>query len=313
MWVLLAGACAAQTVAEKAGQIWLKTTDGKATRLTASGRDSEAWITPDRSKVLFVRSDPGDMFRTSVYSVDTATRQESLLLAAPVRYRVNGQEEENAYIGEPRLGLNGHTLFVMSRESVTEGALLAVDLPGVIGRYIATAHSYDVILCGVHRGDLLLYQRKRSLSGNTYYYIYWLYRPQGEDLGIAGPDLMDTSGLMDQPCPAAPPDFAPGSAHRQQSGALHVPEQAMAQRLRLYVEPEYPLGMKASVVTGVVQMALQISAAGDVTDVKLVGGDPRLALAAMAAARQWKYHPWLVDGVPQAVVTTATVPFGATQ
>jgi TonB family protein len=301
-------------VSEKDGRIWLKSADGRAVRLTTSGRDSEPWITPDRSKVLFVRADPADMFRTSVYSVDIATGKESLLLGVPVRY----EGRENDYIGGPRIDRDGRTLFVISKESVTEGALLAVDLASGIARYIAPTHSYDIIRCGEHSDDLLLYQRKISILRNIYY-VYWLYSPRGEDLGIAGPDLMDTQTLFDEPCAATPGAVPEGAAPRLPSSARlgppsnaippQVPADAMARRLRVYVKPEYPPEMQRSSGGQVVRLALRVSPAGDVTSVTLISGDPRLALPALAAARLWKYQPWLVAGVPTEVVTTAEVRF----
>ena len=48
---------------------------------------------------------------------------------------------------------------------------------------------------------------------------------------------------------------------------------------------------------------------GDVYDVVLVSGSPRLAPAAIDAVKQWKYKPYLLNGEPVEVDTEVLVNF----
>ena len=52
-----------------------------------------------------------------------------------------------------------------------------------------------------------------------------------------------------------------------------------------------------------------ISKEGDVPDVWVISGDPILAKAAMEAAKQWKYRPYLLQGEPVEVETQIQMNF----
>ncbi len=83
------------------------------------------------------------------------------------------------------------------------------------------------------------------------------------------------------------------------------------------VPPTYPVAAREAGVRGIVVLETVISAAGQVTDVKvLLSVDPLLDAAALAAARQWAYTPTIIDGTAVPVVMTETVRFmldGATE
>jgi TonB family protein len=57
------------------------------------------------------------------------------------------------------------------------------------------------------------------------------------------------------------------------------------------VEPEYPETLKRLNIGGTVRVQVTIAAKGNVENVELLGGNPILAEAAIAAVRQWVYTP----------------------
>lgn len=59
--------------------------------------------------------------------------------------------------------------------------------------------------------------------------------------------------------------------------------------------PPYPSEAKKNGIQGVVRLDVLITAAGEVTDVKVLEGPAELREAATAAVRQWKYEPGKVD------------------
>jgi TonB family protein len=61
------------------------------------------------------------------------------------------------------------------------------------------------------------------------------------------------------------------------------------------VQPTYPAEAKKSGIEGAVVLDVLITAAGDVTDVKVVKGPEELREAASAAVRQWKYEAGNAD------------------
>jgi TonB family protein len=74
-------------------------------------------------------------------------------------------------------------------------------------------------------------------------------------------------------------------------------------------EPEYPEEARAQGVQGPVVVYVRIGRAGGVVDVKLVSGSPLLAPSAMAAVKQWKFKPRVVNGRAVEMETTVTLNF----
>jgi len=90
---------------------------------------------------------------------------------------------------------------------------------------------------------------------------------------------------------------------------LHVPPDAMAQRVVYRVMPEYPKLARQAGVQGTVVLDTIVSAGGAVTQTKFVSGPDVLSQAAMDAVRWWRYEPYLVNGQPATVETTVAVNF----
>ena len=73
--------------------------------------------------------------------------------------------------------------------------------------------------------------------------------------------------------------------------------------------PVYPPDAREARVQGVVIMEATISPTGEVSDVEVLRSVPLLDEAAVAAVRQWRYEPTLVDGEPVSILMTVTVNF----
>jgi TonB family protein len=73
--------------------------------------------------------------------------------------------------------------------------------------------------------------------------------------------------------------------------------------------PSYPANALRMGIEGSVQLMATISKKGDISAVKVLSGDPNLARAATEAVKQWKYRPYLLDGVPVEIQTQVTVNF----
>jgi TonB family protein len=73
------------------------------------------------------------------------------------------------------------------------------------------------------------------------------------------------------------------------------------------VQPVYPADAKS--VQGAVVMRAIISKTGDVRSLDILSGPQVLSLAALNAAKQWKYRPYLLNGNPIEVETQITINF----
>lgn len=74
-------------------------------------------------------------------------------------------------------------------------------------------------------------------------------------------------------------------------------------------DPVYPPEAREARVQGVVIMEVTLSPTGEVSDVEVLRSVPQLDEAAVAAVRQWRYEPTLVDGEPVPILLTVTVNF----
>jgi len=70
---------------------------------------------------------------------------------------------------------------------------------------------------------------------------------------------------------------------------------------------DYPLEAERQQLQGEVVVKLLVSETGDVEAVEVVSGDPILAQSAVAAARKWKFKPFIKGGKP--VKASTKVPF----
>ena len=75
------------------------------------------------------------------------------------------------------------------------------------------------------------------------------------------------------------------------------------------IDPVYPPEALRQRLSGTVTLTASIAEDGTVHEVKVVEGDSTLAAAAVAAVRQWRYSPCLLNGKPVAVQKEITIIF----
>ena len=119
-------------------------------------------------------------------------------------------------------------------------------------------------------------------------------------LAVASASDSNLSGLMSTTSPTlAKPSLA----------TLRISQGVSQGLLIKRVQPKYPQAALAAHTQGAVQIDATINKEGNVTNLKVVRGDPALARAAMDAVRQWRYKPYYLDGDPVEIETQITVNF----
>ncbi len=93
------------------------------------------------------------------------------------------------------------------------------------------------------------------------------------------------------------------------SKLLNVSSGVSAGNLLAPIRPEYPSIAKAVHVEGTVVIDAIISRAGSIESAHVLSGPPMLQTAALAAIRQARYRPFLLNGQPTEVQTTITINF----
>jgi len=83
----------------------------------------------------------------------------------------------------------------------------------------------------------------------------------------------------------------------------------MDSRVVQRVPPVYPPNARTARVQGTVQVSVTVGPDGRVQDVQPLSGPAMLTQAAIQAVAQWVYQPFLLNGQPVSVQTTANVNF----
>lgn len=122
--------------------------------------------------------------------------------------------------------------------------------------------------------------------------------PQTGPAGAFIPGGSESGGRVPPPRPPA----APREPIRKSEGV-------MAGALVHKVDPVYPPVARAIHLAGTVRLRAIISDQGRVENLEVLSGSPILAGAAVAAVRQWRYRPTLLNGEPVEVETYITVRF----
>jgi periplasmic protein TonB len=126
----------------------------------------------------------------------------------------------------------------------------------------------------------------------------------GDSDGLAGGDPDGVGSMIgDVPTSAPPPPPL----------LVRIGRGIAAPRLVRRVDPGYPALAVAARVSATVQLEAEVDARGEVARVRVERGHPLFDEAALAAVRQWRYQPLLLNGEPTGFVLTVTVRFDLRQ
>jgi protein TonB len=126
--------------------------------------------------------------------------------------------------------------------------------------------------------------------------------PLPSPLAVASANDHNLSGLMAS---------ASSSVPRPSLATVRISQGVSQGLLIKRVQPKYPPAALAVRAQGAVQIEATINKEGNVTNLKVISGDPVLARAALEAVRQWRYKPYYLDGDPVEIQTQITVNFKA--
>jgi TonB family protein len=88
-----------------------------------------------------------------------------------------------------------------------------------------------------------------------------------------------------------------------QSIAQVPTNEAMARVVRK-VAPTFPVAARQLNITGTQEVAIVVSAQGEVEEAKVLKGNAMFTMTSTTAAKQWKFTPYVKDGQPTKFATT---------
>jgi protein TonB len=84
----------------------------------------------------------------------------------------------------------------------------------------------------------------------------------------------------------------------------------VADSLKIHdANPHYPREAKEQGIQGDVLLQATIDTKGNLTNLKVLQGDPILVKAAVDAVKKWRYRPYILNGEPVDVDTTIKIQF----
>ena len=177
------------------GNIYLRSR-GENRQITAMGIDSDAHLSPDLKKVVFLRQiDAGDSKTTAILMVDLGTMKQVTLLTGPVSIGGGTYVE---IVGPQLAPDNKHVYFLLSDYGATTGAVIALDLSTKNPQLITYGLQCIVVPNGKYVGDLIIQQRRQKLGVGFYYWFYlFTPTPDGKEVGVVGQDENDVKSFLD--------------------------------------------------------------------------------------------------------------------
>ena len=127
----------------------------------------------------------------------------------------------------------------------------------------------------------------------------------GADRGVpvgSLPEILGSPPSMPVPVVAKRPDVTSMKRIRVASGVAEA-------NLIQSVPPQYPPEAGRKRIEGTVVLLAVICTDGTVKDVRVESGPPLLTQAAVDAVKQWRYKPYLLNGIPVEIDSRVTINF----
>jgi protein TonB len=116
-----------------------------------------------------------------------------------------------------------------------------------------------------------------------------------------------TAGL--QATPTQIPQSLISSQPALPAMSLRTSEGVTGGALTHRVSPTYPSQARLQRVEGPVSLDAEVGVDGNVHEIKVLSGNPILAIAAKQAVQQWRYQPFQLNGKPVPIHTRVTIQF----
>lgn len=134
-------------------------------------------------------------------------------------------------------------------------------------------------------------------------------KPSGDPNGVPDGVKRFDEGVPPPPPPPTPKPTPEATPKPEPPKQVKVSGGVLQGSAVSKVQPGYPAIAKAARASGAVQVQVTISEEGQVMEAVVVGGHPLLRDAALQAARQWKFRPTQLSGVPVKVQGVLTFNF----
>jgi hypothetical protein len=182
----------------KAGNIYYSH-KGQDIQLTNTNQDGSPILSPNKKLVAFIRtghqiipqkcldfSDISSKFGNQIWIYNIANKTERLLVDN--NFSCNNPQKRIVDPQQLHFSPNSRTLYFVTSAWAVSGAVHAINVDGTNYRYIQPANELEVITSGDYQGYLALQQHRYFIGGGSYDW-YWLFTPDGKEIGPLGEEL----------------------------------------------------------------------------------------------------------------------------
>jgi len=194
-----------QQVEVRGGNVYYTDARGHTIRVTGSGVDHDAALSPDGRTIVFVR-DTSVPARFEEPANDHPTQRQIWIAST------NGSDaprlvfsqtvvlkdwSEYVSFSAPTLSPDNRFVYFSIPLSATEGGLIQLDINTKQTLLLTSALTYWVIGTGPFEGDLVVQVKKPLDDGFSRY--YWLISPEGRELGLVGESELEVQEFLANP------------------------------------------------------------------------------------------------------------------
>lgn len=191
----------AQSVSVNGGNIFYTPKSGAPVQLTSSGKGSSPVLAPDGKWVVFVRQTAGsninhgagDEAPTELWQVRIDGKEATML----VRCR-QADKPEQVIAGFDKIAFScdGKLVYFVTPAWATSGAVHVVDTTNRQEHYVCAGSDVEVVCSGEYKNNLLVQQHRYLLGGGSYDW-YWMFKPDGKEVGPVGEDTKNFKDSQD--------------------------------------------------------------------------------------------------------------------
>lgn len=176
------------------GNVFVKLPTGEEKQVTFKGTDSQPILSMDHNRVAFIRassSEPTNASRTEIWVIQDLAPKA--VLAREIE--VNGLRFHQ--FSNPQFSPDQeHLYFEVPYASVTNAVLKLSAATGAV-EFVSTAVRWSVVYGGKFTGALVLQQRRAKLVAGFFNWFY-LFSPEGKELGVIGENEADVLEFLER-------------------------------------------------------------------------------------------------------------------
>jgi hypothetical protein len=180
----------------KSGNIYFIQDNNQTLQLTSAGLARSPILSPDKKSIAFIKvgtdplpeqcrnfADTNSRYGKQIWIIDVERKKERLL----VNYNFACAKPMEMIIAPHHLTFSpdSKTLYFLTYAWTTSNALHAVNIVDAKQRYLLPANSLAVATDEEYKGNLILNQHRYFIGGGSYDW-YWLFTPEGKEIGPLG-------------------------------------------------------------------------------------------------------------------------------